>query len=206
MWKSLSLLSSPRQPSSCPPNISQKSCTHYASLNSKVICFVATKYPKLYLERINIYNTYQEHRAKSFGGLCHIDGPIVPHHFCHVGQSPTVIKMEVADNNTVQVISQWAISDIRKIWEASIIIVSENLWKWGFPKFKTDDKWSDPVKCWNWLNINHLYKVPAEVTNIGANFEISVSGVPIPLVHSYAIFHSSFWNCSGHSLCSYQCC
>lgn len=43
---------------------------------------------------------FQQNGTDSLGGMGHVDGSIVAHHLAHVGQSATVVQVEVAERGT----------------------------------------------------------------------------------------------------------
>lgn len=93
----------------------------------------------------DLTEVFQQNGADGLGGMGHVDGSIVAHHLTHVGQSATVVQVEVTeretdvamrntgswmaalyskhydnqpDDHTVQKVCQTAILDyIREVWE-----------------------------------------------------------------------------------------
>lgn len=41
----------------------------------------------------------QQNGTDGFGGVGHVDGPVVTHHLAHVGKSTAVIQMEMTERN-----------------------------------------------------------------------------------------------------------
>ena len=43
----------------------------------------------------DLAEVFQQNGADGFGGVRHVDGPIVAHHLTHVGEGATVVQVEV---------------------------------------------------------------------------------------------------------------
>lgn len=62
-------------------------------LRGKKVCFPL-------LVHGDLSEILQQNWTNGFGGMGHVDGPVVAHHLAHVRQSATVVQVEMTENRT----------------------------------------------------------------------------------------------------------
>ena len=69
-------------------------------------------------------HVFQQKRANGFGGMSHVDGPVVTDHLAHEWQSPAMVQVKVGDNHAIDVRRQRFSfgRDVREIGESSLVL------------------------------------------------------------------------------------